>query len=84
MEAILWLTRNDCRWRALTAEWGNWHTTYTRFQQPAVIGRNNNLGWHKLIISLNAFDDSPGVSMQRLAADSRTIRDIGDEELIAC
>jgi transposase len=35
---VLWLTRNGCRWRALPAEWGNWHTTYTRFQRWTASG----------------------------------------------
>jgi putative transposase len=30
---VLWLLRNGCRWRALPKEWGNWHTTYTRFRR---------------------------------------------------
>ena len=38
VEAVLWLTRNGCRWRALPAEWGNWHTTYTRFQRWTASG----------------------------------------------
>jgi transposase len=35
---VLWLARNGCRWRALPTEWGNWHTTYTRFQRWTVSG----------------------------------------------
>jgi len=35
VDAVLWLARNGCRWRALSADWGNWHTTYTRFQRWA-------------------------------------------------
>jgi len=31
--AVLWLARNGCRWWALPAVWGNWHTTYTPFQR---------------------------------------------------
>jgi transposase len=38
VEAVLWLLRNGCRWRARPAAWGNWHTMYTRFQHWTAAG----------------------------------------------
>ena len=38
VEAVPWLLRNGCRWRALPAAWGNWHTTHTRFQRWTASG----------------------------------------------
>lgn len=43
VEAVLWLLRNGCRWRALPAAWGNWHTMYTRFQRWARTGVWDNV-----------------------------------------
>lgn len=30
INAILWLSENDCKWSALPARYGSWHTVYTR------------------------------------------------------
>lgn len=46
VEAVLWLLRNGCRWRAIPAEWGSGTRRIRAFlsallpgQRPAVVGR---------------------------------------------
>ena len=33
IEAIIWVTRNGARWRAIPAEYGNWNTIHRRFRR---------------------------------------------------
>ena len=65
VEAVLWLARNGCRWRALPAAWGNWHTTYTRFARWAKSG-----AWGRLLAAVQAHDAGLGM----LLLDSTTVR----------
>ena len=53
VEAVLWLLRNGCRWRALPAAWGNRHTTYTRFQRWTASGV-----WARVLAAVQQ-DDAP-------------------------
>lgn len=64
VEAVLWLLRNGCRWRALPQEWGNWHTTYTRFQRWARAGV-----WEKVLTAVQHDD-----AMHTLLVDSTSLR----------
>jgi transposase len=64
VEAVLWLTRNGCRWRALPAEWGNWHTTYTRFQRWTASGV-----WARVLAAVQQED-----ALHTLLVDSTTVR----------
>jgi transposase len=64
VEAVLWLTRNGCRWRALPAEWGNWHTTYTRFQRWTAAGV-----WARVLAAVQQDD-----ALHTLLVDSTTVR----------
>ena len=64
VEAVLWLARNGCRWRALPAAWGNWHTTYTRFQRWARSGV-----WAKVLAAVQQDD-----ALHTLLLDSTTVR----------
>jgi len=64
VEAVLWLARNGCRWRALPAAWGNWHTTYTRFQRWARAGV-----WAKVLVAVQQDD-----ALHTLLLDSTTVR----------
>jgi putative transposase len=47
IEAVLGLARNGARWRALPAEYGNWHTPDTRFQRWAASG-----GWARVVAAV--------------------------------
>ena len=64
VEAVLWLARNGCRWRALPAAWGNWHTTYTRFQCWVRSGV-----WAKVLAAVQQED-----ALHTLLLDSTTVR----------
>jgi transposase len=33
VNAILYVTENGCKWRALPKEFGNWHTVYVRMNR---------------------------------------------------
>lgn len=33
MRALLYMIENNCQWRALPKEYGNWHTIYVRFNR---------------------------------------------------
>lgn len=64
VEAVLWLARNGCRWRALPKEWGNWHTTYTRFMRWARSGV-----WAKVLAAVQQDN-----ALHTLLLDSTTVR----------
>ena len=64
VEAVLWLARNGARWRALPAERGNWHTTYTRFQRWAASGV-----WQRVFKAVQQDD-----ALHTLLVDSTTVR----------
>ena len=70
MEAVLWLTRNGCRGRALPAKWGNCHTTYTRFQRWAGYGV-----WAQVLAAVQQ-DDALRCSWTRLPC-GRTSTPVG-------
>ena len=38
LNAILYVTENDCKWRGLPKHFGNWHTIYTRMNRWAKAG----------------------------------------------
>jgi transposase len=38
INAILYMTENGCKWRALPREFGNWHTIYKKFSRWAKSG----------------------------------------------
>jgi transposase len=64
VEAVLWLARNGCRWRALPTVWGNWHTTYTRFQRWARSGV-----WARVLVTVQQGD-----TLHTLLLDSTAVR----------
>ena len=33
VNALLYITEHDCKWRALPATYGNWHTVYVRMNR---------------------------------------------------
>jgi len=54
VEAVLWIARTGAPWLDLPAEFGNWHSTYTRFSRRckpgvstrlmATLGQDHDLG----------------------------------------
>ena len=38
IDAVLYVTENGCKWRALPKRFGNWHTIYTRMNRWAKAG----------------------------------------------
>jgi len=64
VEAVLWLARNGARWRALPAEYGNWHTTYTRFQRWAASGV-----WARVLAAVQQHE-----ALHTLLLDSTSVR----------
>lgn len=38
INAVLYITENGCKWRALPPRFGNWHTVYTRLRRWAEAG----------------------------------------------
>ena len=38
LNAVLYVAENGCKWRALPARFGNWHTIYTRLRRWAAAG----------------------------------------------
>ena len=38
INAVLFVAENGCKWRALPARFGNWHTIYTRLRRWAAAG----------------------------------------------
>ena len=43
LNAILYVAENGCKWRSLPAEYGNWHTIYTRMSRWAKSGVLDNV-----------------------------------------
>lgn len=43
VNAILYVTENGCKWRALPKEYGNWHTIYVRMNRWSKNGVLKNL-----------------------------------------
>ena len=64
VEAVLWLLRHGCRWRALPAYWGNGHPTYTRFQRWTASGV-----WARVLAAVQQDD-----ALHTLLLDSTTVR----------
>lgn len=62
VEAVLWILRTGCPWRDRPAEWGHWHTTYTRFS------RWNRAGvWGRLLDAVSGDPDLEEVFLDSTA-----------------
>jgi putative transposase len=64
VEAILWIARTGAPWRDLPLEFGNWHTTYTRFSRWVRKGV-----WQRVV---EAVIDDP--DLEALLIDSTVVR----------
>ena len=68
VNAILYVTENGCKWRALPKEYGNWHTVYTRMNR-----------WSKNGVLQRLFEglqqeDIIGIRMEAICLDSTSIK----------
>ena len=64
VEAVLWIARTGAPWRDLPAEFGNWHSTYTRFSRWCKRGV-----WSRLMATLGCDSD-----LEALMIDSTVVR----------
>lgn len=68
VNAILYVTENGCKWRALPKEYGNWHTIYVRMNR-----------WSKNGVLQNLFEalqkeDIISITMNIVCLDSTTVK----------
>jgi transposase len=64
IEAVLWIARTGAPWRDLPTEFGNWHTTYTRFNR-----------WCKKGVWQRVFQEvGKDTDLEQLMIDSTVVR----------
>lgn len=63
LEAVLWIVRTGSPWRDLPVEWGNWHTTYTRFKRWGEAGV-----WERLVKAVSGDTDMEALMIDSTAA----------------
>jgi len=68
LNAILFVLENGCKWRALPAEYGRWHTVYMRMNR-----------WSKSGVLADVFRElhkelSPGLDLGVLSLDSTSVK----------
>jgi transposase len=68
VNAILYVTENGCKWRALPKSYGNWHTIYTRMNRWS---KNGTL--ERLFKALQ-IEGVIKIKMEALCIDSTTVR----------
>jgi len=54
LAGILWVLRTGAGWRALSREFGPWHTVYSRYRRWRLAGL-----WPRLIEGLQAPESTP-------------------------
>jgi len=64
VEAVLWIARTGAPWRDLPLEFGNWHSTFTRFSRWGKKGV-----WQRVV---EAVTDAP--DLEALLIDSTIVR----------
>ena len=64
LEAVLWIMRTGSPWRDLPSEFGNWHTTYTRFKRWGEFGV-----WKRISDAVSSDSD-----LEMLMIDSTAVR----------
>lgn len=64
LEAVLWIMRTGSPWRDLPSEFGNWHTTYTRFKRWGKFGV-----WKRISDAVSSDSD-----LEMLMIDSTAVR----------
>lgn len=68
VNAILYVTENGCKWRALPREYGNWHTIYMR------MNRWSKNGVLKRLFEALQKENIIRISMDVVCLDSTTVK----------
>ena len=68
VNAILYVTENGCKWRALPKSHGNWHTVYTR------MNRWSKSGVLKRLFEALQIEGVIQIKMEVLCLDSTTVK----------
>jgi len=68
VNAILYVTENGCKWRALPESYGNWHTVYVR------MNRWSKNGVLRRLFEALQFEGVIQIKMEVLCLDSTTVK----------
>jgi len=68
ISAILYMTENGCKWRALPEKFGNWNSVYRRFQRWAETGV-----MHEIFAALQA-EQIISIETNIVCLDSTTVK----------
>ena len=68
VNAILYITENGCKWRALPESYGNWHTVYVR------MNRWSKNGVLKRLFEALQTENIIRIKMEVLCLDSTTVK----------
>jgi len=68
VNAILYMTENGCKWRALPEKYGNWHTIYVR------MNRWSKSGVLKRLFEALQEEEIIRIKMEAVCLDSTTVR----------
>jgi transposase len=99
INAVLFVAENGCKWRALPARFGNWHTIYTRLRRWAAAGVLDRvfqaLPEHRLIrirvecvgldsTSVKVHPDGTGARKKRPASDRQVAWRLEHQDSSGC
>jgi len=68
VNAILYITENGCKWRALPKSYGNWHTVYVR------MNRWSKAGVLQRLFKALQIEDIIQIKMESVCIDSTTVK----------
>jgi len=68
VNAILYITENGCKWRALPKSYGNWHTIYVR------MNRWSKAGLLQRLFEALQTEDIIQIKMESVCLDSTTVK----------
>lgn len=68
VNAILYVTENGCKWRALPKSYGNWHTVYVR------MNRWSNNGVLQRMFEALQIEGLTNIKMEAICLDSTSVK----------
>jgi transposase len=68
VNALLYITENGCKWRALPESYGNWHTIYVR------MNRWSKSGALQRLFEVLQTEDIIRIKMESVSLDSTTVK----------